>query len=146
VLKSHKSQSPKSNSRQDEAATVNPSRSVDKGGTGVGTKWLALKQAPFACNLEAPRKTQDQQGYRPMEVSEGGSSSETPDQHAYLAEYGKAGKLSDTDSGIASPLSPSSLYGFLGYVDKNKEGCSQIISQEERLKLLCLRETVKVSS
>lgn len=26
--------------------------------------------------------------------------------------------MSDTDSGIASPLSPGSVYGFLGHLDK----------------------------
>ncbi|CAH1161372.1 unnamed protein product [Phyllotreta striolata] len=30
----------------------------------------------------------------------------------------KTGKVSDTDSGIASPLSPGSVYGFLGHLDK----------------------------
>lgn len=32
----------------------------------------------------------------------------------------KAGKVSDTDSGIASPLSPGSVYGFVGYSDRDK--------------------------
>lgn len=35
----------------------------------------------------------------------------------------KAGKVSDADSGIASPLSPGSVYGFLGYTDKEYNGC-----------------------
>ncbi|CAH0559612.1 unnamed protein product [Brassicogethes aeneus] len=31
----------------------------------------------------------------------------------------KTGKVSDSDSGIASPLSPGSVYGILGYLDRN---------------------------
>lgn len=31
--------------------------------------------------------------------------------------------VSDSDSGIASPMSPSSVCGFLGYADKDKEYC-----------------------
>lgn len=51
--------------------------------------------------------------------------------NTYLIERGKGsvayyapktpGKVSDSDSGIASPLSPSSFYGFLENTDKREE-------------------------
>ncbi|KAF5286610.1 hypothetical protein FQR65_LT12519 [Abscondita terminalis] len=63
--------------------------------------------------------------------------------NAYLIErkasgfnLGKAGMVSDSDSGIASPLSPSSLYGFVLCGDKN-ETCKidlQIGVELERLR------------
>lgn len=46
----------------------------------------------------------------------------------------KAGKVSDSDSGIASPLSPSSVYGFPLCVDKND--CREKDSEDARRKLL----------
>ncbi|RZC37683.1 hypothetical protein BDFB_013406 [Asbolus verrucosus] len=128
-------QFPKSNLGPGGAAPLNPPRFVgdikpNKAGGCIGTRWL--------CNL----KTEDQGGYQPSEAR---TSFRASDQHAYLTEFGKAGKLSDSDSGIASPLSPTAAYGFLGYGDKDKEGCSQLIKHNERFKLFCLRETVQVS-
>lgn len=46
----------------------------------------------------------------------------------------KAGKVSDSDSGIASPLSPSSVYGFPLCTDKND--CREKDSEDARRKLL----------
>lgn len=39
--------------------------------------------------------------------------------------------MSDSDSGIASPLSPGSVYGFLGYTDKENNGCRKKNSMEK---------------
>ncbi|KAF5276881.1 hypothetical protein FQA39_LY06432 [Lamprigera yunnana] len=73
--------------------------------------------------------------------------------NAYLIErkasgfnVGKAGIVSDSDSGIASPLSPSSLYGFLVCGDKN-ETCKldvQIGMELERLrKCTCIQQQIE---
>lgn len=42
--------------------------------------------------------------------------------------------MSDSDSGIASPLSPGSVYGFLGYTDKENNGCWRKIPIEKSIK------------
>lgn len=76
------------------------------------------------------------------------------ESNAYLIErkasgfnLGKAGIVSDSDSGIASPLSPSSLYGFLVYGDKN-EGSRKdhnVWMELERLRSCsCVRQQVQV--
>ncbi|KAG5886683.1 hypothetical protein JTB14_007085 [Gonioctena quinquepunctata] len=46
-------------------------------------------------------------------------TSDNPTSDAAEHNSTKTGKVSDTDSGIASPLSPGSVYGFLGYTDKD---------------------------
>lgn len=126
----------KSNSCQ--ASVLNPSRYI----ATDAPKKSFLKQAKFAYNLQT--QSRDQSGYRLMEATKvQRSCMETSDQHAYLSEFGKTGKVSDSDSGIASPLSPSSLYGFLGYADKERNG---IGGKEERTRMMCLRETVQVSN
>ncbi|KAK9880368.1 hypothetical protein WA026_010253 [Henosepilachna vigintioctopunctata] len=60
--------------------------------------------------------------------------------------------MSDSDSGIASPLSPLSLYGFLGYSDKDKEYCKsnegngKVESTRSNTEMpFCTLESVKVS-
>ncbi|KAK4882131.1 hypothetical protein RN001_005450 [Aquatica leii] len=73
--------------------------------------------------------------------------------NAYLIErkasgfnFGKAGIVSDSDSGIASPLSPSSLYGFTLCGDKN-ESCKidlQIGMELERLRRCsCIQQQIQ---
>lgn len=63
------------------------------------------------------------------------SKIETSDSYTYLIERKtwKNGKVSDSDSGIASPLSPSSLYGFPVLYDKD-ERYEKDKTIEERLK------------
>lgn len=74
--------------------------------------------------------------------------------NAYLIErkangfnFGKAGIVSDSDSGIASPLSPSSVYGFVAWGDKN-EGCKrdlEVLMELERLKnCSCVDQQIQV--
>lgn len=59
----------------------------------------------------------------------------------------KTGKVSDSDSGIASPLSPSSLYGFLGSADKeDRYGRNAHVRKEIEIlqNCSCIKQHVQV--
>nr|CAH7718260.1 unnamed protein product [Callosobruchus chinensis] len=67
-----------------------------------------------------PEKTQQEWTIKNSQHKNGGSDDGVEDEGRLVLEYvaAKPGRVSDTDSGIASPLSPGSVYGFFG-CDKN---------------------------
>lgn len=96
------------------AGTTSNSLDWDSPSTKTGT----VKRRPVSGDLSTPKTT----GFG---IYEPGNPDGCTSRDANAVRFldlprVKTGKVSDNDSGIASPLSPSSLSGFLGYEERTR--------------------------